>query len=75
MNCINKIFDGQFQLPGGLRRGFAAARLLGLRIRTYRGHLCLSLVSVLSCQVEVLRWADHSSRGIIASVSYLNGFV
>ena len=39
--------------------GSAAAHLLDLRIRTCRGHLCLSFVSVVSCQVEVstLGWS------------------
>jgi hypothetical protein len=34
-------------------RGFAAVRLLGLWVRIRRGHGCLSLVSVVCCQVEV----------------------
>ena len=37
----------------GLRRGFAVARLLGLRVRTPPGHGYLSLMSVVCCQVEV----------------------
>jgi hypothetical protein len=40
------------QWPSGLRRGSAAARLLGLRVRIPTGH-CLSLVSVVCYQVEV----------------------
>ena len=39
--------------PRGLRRGSAAARLLGLRVRIPPGHGCLSLVSVMCCQVDV----------------------
>jgi hypothetical protein len=31
----------------------AAARLLGLRVRIPPGHGCLSLLSVVCCQVEV----------------------
>jgi len=31
----------------------AAARLLGLRVRIPPGHGCLSLVSVVCCQVEI----------------------
>jgi hypothetical protein len=34
---------------GGLRRGSAATRLLGLRVRIPPGHGCLSLVSVVCC--------------------------
>jgi hypothetical protein len=37
----------------GLRRGSAAALLLRLGVRTRRRHACLSLVSVVRCQVEV----------------------
>ena len=43
----------QSQWPRGLRRGSAAARLLGLWIRIPPGHGCLSLVIVVCCQVEV----------------------
>jgi len=35
------------------KRGLAAACLLGLRVRTRRGHGSLSIVSVVCCQVEV----------------------
>ena len=43
------------QRPRGLRRGSAATRLLGLRVRIPQGHGCLplSLVSVVCCQVEL----------------------
>jgi hypothetical protein len=41
------------QWPCGLRRLSAAARLLGLRVPISPGHGCLSLVSVVCCQVEV----------------------
>jgi hypothetical protein len=41
------------QWPRGLRRGSTAARLLGLWVRIPPGHGCLSLVSVVCCQVEV----------------------
>jgi hypothetical protein len=38
----------------GLRRGSAAARLLGLWVRIPPGTwMCLSLVGVVCCQVEV----------------------
>ena len=36
-----------------LWKGFAVARLLGLWVRIPPGHICLSLVSVVCCQVEV----------------------
>jgi hypothetical protein len=40
--------------PDGLRLGSAVARLLVLRVRIPpRGHGCLTLVSVVRCQVEV----------------------
>ena len=39
--------------PRGLRRGFAAARLLELRFQIPLGDGCLSFVSVVCCQVEV----------------------
>jgi hypothetical protein len=40
------------QQPRGLRRGCAAVRLLGLRVRIPPGHGCLSVVSV-QCYVQV----------------------
>ena len=43
----------QPQWPRGLRRGSAAALLLGLWVRIPRGHGCQCLVSVVCCQVEV----------------------
>jgi hypothetical protein len=43
----------RFQWPCGLKRGSAAARLLGLRVRTHRHYRCLSLVFVVCFQVEV----------------------
>jgi hypothetical protein len=46
--------ESRSQWPRGLRRGFTAARLLGLWIRISRlRHGCLSLVSVVCRQVEV----------------------
>jgi hypothetical protein len=42
-----------FQCLRGLWRGSAAARLLGLRVRISPGYGCLSVVSVVCCQVEV----------------------
>jgi len=45
--------NGQFWWPRDLRRKSGAARLLGLRFRISLGHGCLSLVSVVCCQLEV----------------------
>ena len=39
--------------PRGLRRSSAAARLLRFWVRSHRGHGCLSVVSVVCCQIEV----------------------
>jgi len=39
--------------PRGLRRGSAAAHLLGLRVRISAGNGCLYLVRVVCCPVEV----------------------
>ena len=39
--------------PCGLRRKSSAARLLRLWVRIPPGHGCLSVVSVVCCQVEV----------------------
>ena len=41
------------QWSRGLRFESAAARFLGLRVQSGRGHECLSLVSVVCCEVEV----------------------
>jgi len=41
------IFWGRPQWHFGLRRGSAAARLLGLRVLIPQGHECLSLASVV----------------------------
>jgi hypothetical protein len=43
-----KAFNRSIQWPCCLRRGSSAARLLG----SHRGHGCMSLVSVVCCQVE-----------------------
>jgi hypothetical protein len=40
-----------------------------------RAPACLSLVNVVFCQVEVLRRADHSSRGVLPSVGCLSVIV
>ena len=41
------------QWPRGLRRRSAAAPMLGLWVRIPPGHGCLSVLSVVCCQVEV----------------------
>jgi hypothetical protein len=40
-----------------------------------RGHGCLSVVSVVCCQVEPLRRADPSSRGALPNVVCLSVIV
>ena len=45
-NCLS-------QWPRGLRRGSAAARLLGLLVRIPLGHGCLFLVIFMCCKVDV----------------------
>ena len=45
-------FKNRTQRPHGLRRGSAAARLLGLRVRI-QPMTWVSVVSVVCCQVEI----------------------
>ena len=54
-------------------RGFAAARLLGLRVRIPPENGCLSLSGIV-CVVGLksLRRADHSSRGLLQNVVCLS---
>ena len=47
------IITGRSRLPCGLRRGPAAACLLVLWVRISPGNGCLSIVSIVCCQVEV----------------------
>jgi hypothetical protein len=42
---------GRYQWPRRRKRGSAAARMLGLRVRIPHG--CLSLVRIVCCQIEV----------------------
>jgi hypothetical protein len=52
-NFIFVVFNKRrCQWPRGLRRGSAAVRLLGLRVRIQPGPW-MSVVSVVCCQVEV----------------------
>ena len=44
---------GRSQWPCGLKRGPASACLLGLRVRIPPGDVCMSLVSVVRCQVGI----------------------
>jgi len=55
------------QFPRGLRCGFPAALLLGLRVRIPSGGMdVLSLVSDMCYQVVMcLRRVDHSSREVL----------
>ena len=54
---ISHLFDTsrirQSQWPRGLRRRHVAALLLRLWVQSHWGHGCLSVVSVVCCQVEV----------------------
>jgi hypothetical protein len=59
--------NGPSQWPRDLRRGSAAACLLGLRVRIVPG-VWMSIVSVVSCQVEVCPTADPICRGVLPSV-------
>ena len=45
-------YQGRFRWPRGLRRGFMAARLLGLSVRIPLGEW-LSFMNVECCQVEI----------------------
>ena len=50
---ISNTVLGQSQWLRDLRRGSAAVRLLGLWVRSRRGHGCLYVVSVVCCKVEI----------------------
>jgi len=47
-----RYYRGRSQWPRGIRYGSAAARMLGLRVQIPPG-TCISLVSVVCCQVAV----------------------
>jgi hypothetical protein len=56
----------------------AAAHLLGLRIRileSWRGLRCLSVVTVVFCEVEVNASGRSLARGVLQSVLYLSVIV
>jgi hypothetical protein len=48
-----KYYYGQSQQPRDLRRRSTTARLLRSLFKSHQGHGCLSVVSVVCCQVEV----------------------
>ena len=56
------LMQSRFRWPCCLRRGSAALRRLGLRVRILPVNGCLSVVIFLCCQV------DLSSRGVLPSV-------
>ena len=57
------------QWPSGLRRGSAAGRLLGLRVRIPpRAWLCVCCECCVFVRLRSLRRADHSSRGVLQTV-------
>ena len=60
--------------PRGLKRGSAAARLLGLRLRIPPG-AWNSVAGVVCCQVHVYAAGFHSSRGVLPSVGRLSMIV
>jgi hypothetical protein len=45
--------SGQSQWPRGLKRGSIVARLLRMWVRIPRVYVCLSVASVVCCQVDV----------------------
>ena len=64
----NMLF-GRFRWPRCLRRGSAAAHLLGLRVRIPRGAWMSVFFSVLHVvRQRSVRRANHLSRGVLPSV-------
>jgi hypothetical protein len=53
MYFANCLFIHVRRWPRGLRRRSEADRLMRLRVRIPQGHGCLSVVTVVCCQVEV----------------------
>ena len=47
---------------------WVCGRLLGLWVRIPPWRVCLSIVSVLCCQVEVSASAEHSTGGVLPTV-------
>ena len=63
---------GRSHRPRGQRCGFAAASLLGLRVRIHPGAWCLSLVSVVCCQVGLITRPAESTVRACVSLSVIN---
>ena len=55
--------EGRSQWPRGLRRRSASVHLLGCGFEYRRGHVCLSLVSVVCCQVQLSATGRSFLRG------------
>jgi hypothetical protein len=68
VNFLYKI-DSRSQWPRGLRRRSSAARMLRLWVRIPPRQGCLSVLSVVCCQVEVSATDDHLYRGVIPTVA------
>jgi len=69
--CIATVTLGRSQWPHGLRRGSAAASLLGLRVRVSPGawmFVCLLWLLCVVRQRSLPRAVQPSSRGVLASV-------
>jgi len=56
------------QFLRGLRRRSATARLVRLWVRITPGRWMYTVANVVRCRYRSLRWADHSSRGILPTV-------
>ena len=56
------------QWPCGLMSGFVAARLLGLRVRVQLWAWMSVCCECCVVRQRSLRWADHSSRGVLPTV-------
>ena len=66
----------RFQRPPCLRRGYAAARLVGLWVRIpSAAWMCVSIECCVLLGRGSLRWADHSPRGVLPSVVCLSVIV
>jgi hypothetical protein len=69
-------YYSRFHWPRCLRRGSAAAGLLGSWVRIPPGaSLPVSFECFVLSVKRSLRWADHSSRGVLLSVVYLSVIV
>jgi hypothetical protein len=68
-------YTGRSQWPCSLRRGSGRSSLAGIAGSNLAGvHGYLSVVSVVCCQVEV-SVSDHSTRGVLPSVTCLSVIV